>query len=201
MSGPLGGGENLTPLSEINEKLRRERLKEALRAELEQTLDQRVNRYLEVQHQNIIPGHHFAAASAECLALYRDGCFLSTVMASQAVAEGIFRFVLERNSLTPEGERPEMARRLVERHIVSERCAVAFIRIWKSFRNDVHHMNSKVAMVPFTILAKRNIDDLAIIEREIFAYCVNNGKLSPVQPRYWDVQPDGTVPVFLRLDP
>jgi hypothetical protein len=56
-----------------------------------------------------------------------------------------------------------------------------------------------VAAISFPELAKRNIDDLATIEREIFGYRVNDGKLSPVQAQYWDVQPDGTVPVFLRL--
>ena len=168
---------------------------------LEQTAEERVDRYLEVHHQNIIADHHFAAASAECLDLYRDGYFLSTVMVSQAVAEGIFRFVLDRNGLAPHLERPEMARLLVKRGIVSERCAEAFVRIWTSFRNDVHHMNPKVAEVPFTELAKRNVDDLATIEREIFAYRINDGNLTPEQPRYWDLQADGTVPVFLRLRP
>ena len=115
--------------------------------------------------------------------------------------ESQFRFVLERNGLPAEAERPELAKSLNERQIVSELCAKAFVRIWKSFRNDVHHMNPKVAALPFPELAKRNADDLAIIEREIFACHINNGKLLPVQPRYWDVQPDGTVPVFLRFDP
>ena len=30
--------------------------------------------------------------------------------------------------------------------------------------------------------------DLAAIEREIFAFTFSNGKLVPVQPRYWDLQ-------------
>ena len=189
-------------MSELDDRSRRVHVKEALRATLEATLDERVARYFAVDHQNIIAGHHFAAASAECLDLYRDGYFLSTVMVSQTVAEGVFRFVVERNGFSGEtGDRPAVAERLVERNIVSRACADAFVRIWRSFRNDVHHMHPKVATIPFAELAKRNIDDLATVEREIFAYHNNNGKLSPVQARYWDVQPDGTVPVFLRLHP
>jgi hypothetical protein len=42
-----------------------------------------------VAHQGIVPNHHFAAASSECIDLYRDGYALSAVMVSQAVAEGI----------------------------------------------------------------------------------------------------------------
>lgn len=185
-----------------DEEIRRQHLKDALRAELETTLDERIDRYLAVNHQNIIAGHHFAVASAECLSLYRDGYFLSTVMASQAVTEGIFRFVLECNGRASEaGDRPTISERLVADKLLSQASADAFVRIWRSFRNDVHHMNPKVATIPFVDLAKRNIDDLATIEREVFAYRITNGRLSPVQPRYWDVQSDGTVPAFLRLHP
>jgi hypothetical protein len=123
-------------------------------------------------------------------------------MVSQAVAEGIFRFVLERNGRVGEtGDRPTVSERLVVDGLISQACSDAFVRIWRSFRNDVHHMNPKAATISFPELAKRNIDDLTTIEREVFAYRVNDGRLSPVQPRYWDVQSDGTVPVFLRLHP
>ncbi len=53
----------------------------------------------EVAHQGVIPNHHFAVASSECIKLYRDGCLLSAVMVSQSVTEGIWRFVLERNQI------------------------------------------------------------------------------------------------------
>jgi len=187
-------------MSGIEEQLRRLRAKEALRAEFEHTLEQRADRYLEAGHHGIIPNHHFAGASAECLNLYRDGYFLSTVMVSQSVAEGVFRFIVEHNGLALERERPEIAKLLVDRAIISEICAAAFLRIWRSFRNDVHHMNPKVTEVPFRELARQNIADLAAIEREVFAFRVNQGKLAPVHATYWDLQPDGSIPVFLRLE-
>lgn len=194
----MGGGNTVMN----DEQIRRLHIKDALEAELHATVEQRADRYLAVNHQNIVAGHHFAAACAECLDIYRDGHFFSTVMVSQAVAEGICRFVLERNGRAGEaGDRPTVAERLVADRLISQTCSDALVRIWQSFRNDVHHMNPKVAVIPFPELAKRNIGDLATIEREIFAYRVNDGKLSPVQPRCWDVQSDGTVPVFLRLHP
>ena len=147
-------------------------------------------------------------------------------MMSQAVAEGIWRFVLERNpKADPERgfmarmmalcslpriteklkvcdgkkiDRPAIAVVLVERKIISTECADAFGRIWRSFRNDVHHMNPKISTVNFPEVARRNMVDLAAIEREIFAVTFSNGKLVPVQPRYWDLQADGTTPGFLR---
>ena len=177
--------------------IKRRRLQDNLRSSLEQSIDQRVDRYLEINHQWIIGNHYFAAASAECIELYRDGYFISTVMVSQAVNEGIFRFVAERNS-TDRGSHEQLIKELMNGNIISEDCAEASKRIWGSFRNDVHHMNPKVATIPFETLAKRNLQDLSVIEKEIFGVDVNNGKLIPHQPKYWDVQKDGTVPAFLR---
>jgi hypothetical protein len=88
---------------------------------------------------------------------------------------------------------------LVTKGLTSYDCADASERIWRSFRNDVHHMNPKVASIPFKQLAKQNLQALAAVEREIFGVNIEQGKLVPKQPKYWDVQKDGTVPVFLRL--
>ena len=181
-----------------NEISRSEELKKGMREALEQTIEIRVERYLEVAHQGIIPNHHFGAASSECIELYRDGYLLSAVMVSQSVAEGIWRLVLERNQIQPDVDRPAVAAALVERKIISTEGAAAFGRIWRSFRNDVHHMNASVGAVPFRELARRNMVDLAAIESEIFAFTFSNGKLVPLQPRYWDLQADGTTSAFLR---
>jgi hypothetical protein len=88
---------------------------------------------------------------------------------------------------------------LVTKGLTTYDCADASERIWCSFRNDVHHMNPKVASIPFKQLAKQNLQALAAVEREIFGVNIEQGKLVPKQPKYWDVQKDGTVPVFLRL--
>ena len=82
---------------------RREDLKKAMRQVLEQPIQEGVECYLEVAHQGTIPNHHFAAASSECIDLYRDGYSLSAVMVSQAVTEGIWRLVLERNQVQADG--------------------------------------------------------------------------------------------------
>jgi hypothetical protein len=173
-------------------------LKREMRQRLEGTLDARVERYLEVAHQGIVPNHHFASASSECIDVYRDGYSLSAIMVSQAVTEGIWRFVVEQNDVQSERDRPALAATLVERKILSQDCADAFGRIWRSFRNDVHHMNPNVSAVPFKELARRNLMDLAVIEREIFGVTFDNGRLVPLQPKYWDLREDGTTSVFLR---
>lgn len=180
--------------------VRRQHLRRGLFDILEQTADTRVDRYLEVGHQGIIPHHYFAPASSECVDLYRDGYFLSAVMVSQAVNEGIWKFVLERNSIPRDDALENIVPTLVARGIVSQECADAFGRIWGSFRNDVHHMNPRVTEIPFEVIAKRNLLDLAVIEGEVFATRFESGGLDPVQRKYWDLGANGMAQVFLRLD-
>ena len=50
-------------------------IENSIRAEFEQTLPARVDRYLSIGHQRIIADHHFSAPSSECINLYRDGYF------------------------------------------------------------------------------------------------------------------------------
>ncbi|KKK99133.1 hypothetical protein LCGC14_2635790 [marine sediment metagenome] len=175
---------------------------DGLRAHFEGTLEQRVNRCLEVSHQDVIPNHYFAAASAECIDLYTDGYFLSAVMVTHAVAEGIRRFVVEceRIKLDDNMKGPDIFDLLVQKGIISKDCADAFNQIWGSFRNAVHHMYATVEKIPFPTVAKSNIQALAVIEREVFAFkSGKNGGLIPTNPKYWDVRADGMISAFLRF--
>lgn len=185
--------------NEAQRTMKKVLLKESLQSEFDQTLDQRVDRYMQIDHQGIIGNHHFAAASSECINLYRDGFYISSVMVSQAVNEGIVKFVAERNGIKEKKEHGELMNEFVQKGIMTTECAEASKQIWSSFRNDVHHMNPKVASIPLQQLAKRNLQDLATVEKEVFGTDFNDGKLVPHHPEYWDVQKDGTVPVFLRL--
>jgi hypothetical protein len=184
--------------------------RKTLESELNCTIDQRVERYLEIEHQGVIGGHYFAEASSQCIYLYRDGYFISAVMVSQSVNEGIVRFVAERNniSLYSDSEKgktkstPELIDELEQNKFISHTCAEASRGICKSFRNDVHHMNPKVAeiAVHFANLAKRNLQDLAALEKEIFGVNIApDGRFVLLQPKYWDIKKDGTAPVYLRL--
>jgi hypothetical protein len=119
-------------------------------------------------------------------------------MVSQAVNEGIFKMIEERNGISASGHE-DLLSQLRSMNLISESCAEASRRIWKSFRNDTHHMNPKVASIPFREVARNNLKDLALIEKEIFDVSVGPGGLMPKQPMYWDIKSDGTVDVFLRL--
>ena len=184
--------------NEVMRALHIAQLRDDLRQIDEQTLDARVDRYMEIEHQGLIGNHYFAAASSQCINLYRDGHFIAVVMLSHAVNEGILKLLNERNGIRV-ADHSDLMDQLRVRNVISEACAAASEKIWKSFRNDVHHMNPKVARIPFPQLAKSNIQALAVIEREVFAVDIKDGKLLPENPLYWDVQKDGTVPMFLRL--
>ena len=165
----------------------------------EQTREARVDRYLEIDRQRIIGNYHFSRASTECIHLYRDGHFISTVMTTQAVNEGILKFVADRNSIDYEKmTREDLLTTLLSKGIFSKNCFEASQQILKSFRNDVHHMNPPVATIDFPKLAKKNIQNLSVVEREIWDTDFDEGKLVPIQPKYWDINSDGTVPIYLR---
>ena len=84
---------------EVEQQIRRFRLIDQFSQIDEQTREARVDRLLEIDKQGIIGNQHFARASAECIDLYRDGHFISTVMVTQAVNEGILKFVADRNQI------------------------------------------------------------------------------------------------------
>jgi len=179
----------------------RELLNRSICSELERTIDARIDRYLSVNHQWLIANHHFAHASHECLLLYRDGYFTSCIMVAQALSEGILMFVAKRNNVQQVEKKTKqvLAKKMQQDGILSQAFVEAFGRIQRSFRNDFHHMNLPVATVPLEALAKRLIADLATLEREVFEYSIGaGGTLLPKNLKYWDMQPDGSVPVYVR---
>ena len=165
----------------------------------EHTREARVDRYLEVNSRRVTSPQYFERASTECIVLYSDGHYIATVMMTQAVNEGILKFVAERNSIDYENmNREDLLTTLLSEGIFSQNCFEASKQIRRSFRNDVHHMNPPVADIWFTDLAKKNIQNLAVIEHEIWATSFKDEELIPIHPKYWDINPDGTMPIHLR---
>ena len=127
-------------------------------------------------------------------------------MMSHAINEGIMKFVAERNGIerhkTDDTTKTiaELIEVFIAKSIISNTCAEASVRIWNSYRADIHHMNPTVATIDFEKLAQQNLKHLSAIEKEIFDFKINNGAIVPNQPKYWDIKVDGTATVFLRLD-
>lgn len=186
--------------------LKKQRTKDNLISTFHTSVDERVGRYLEIGHQWIIGNHHFATASSECINVYRDGHFIAAVMMSHSINEGVVVFVAERVKLPKyksDGNSKsieELIDELEQQKMISKACADASRGIYGSYRNDIHHMNPKVGGIDFCSLARKNLKRLAIIEGEIFGVDVIKGRLKPHHPIYWDLNADGTVSAFLRLE-
>jgi hypothetical protein len=185
-----------------SEIIRRIQVRENIESECKGLIEEKISRYLEIEHQGIIGGHYFANASSECIYLYRDGYFIGAVMMSHSINEGIIKFVAERNKISRNKEDgstktiDELIRELKNKDIISEKCAAASTKIWGSFRADIHHMNPTVAKIPFQKLAQQNLKHLSTIEKEIFGH----DGFAPHQPKYWDINSEGKMAVFLRLE-
>lgn len=188
-------------MDEITKKtVEKARIKDTLEQEFTLTLDQRVNRSLELKPHGIIPNSHFAAVSAESHDLYRDGHFYGTISLTQAVAEALARFLCQKNGWEPNQDYKKNIKQLKTRAKISPELATLFTKIWKG-RNSYHHLNPGIEQdrQNLEVLAKEKLTCLKNIEKELFAFTVNEGKLIPKYPKYWD-QKNGTVPVFLRFD-
>lgn len=215
-------GDIFMDADEIQKAIKRKQTEDSSRQKFEQSLPHQIDRYLEIDHQAMIGGHYFAEASSQCIDLYTEGNFIATVMMSHAINEAIIRFVAERNNLMRhrsfKGQNlfermfnffkkrtksiEDLVRELRILNKISKECEEASIKIIKSFRADIHHLNPKVETIDFTSIAKQNIQRLAVIEREIFEYSTGrDGKIVPKNPIYWDIDRDGTTTAYLRFNP
>lgn len=175
-------------------------IKDTLLQEFKLTLEQRIDRYFELRPHGIIPNSHFAAVSAECHLLYRDGYFYGSISLAQAITEALVKFLCQKNGWNPNKDYEKNVKQLKTREIITDELVSLFTIIWEG-RNDYHHLNTKIEQdrQKLELLAKDKLTKLKNIEGILFAYAVKEGKLIPKYPKYWD-QTQGTVPVFLRFD-
>lgn len=182
------------------DEIDRDEIRRKLRTNFEQRLEMAVDRELAVAPLAIVPNHHFAAASAECIATFRDGHMIACVSLVQAVAEGIAKFICVRRKISSKKGQEARVKLLSSEKLITTACAEAFDRISAAQRNDFHHMNPAVPTDRAVLygLAERALRDLATIEGEVFAYGFDAGRLVPRHPQYWDFGPEGTTTVHLR---
>jgi hypothetical protein len=181
--------------------IQQKQIEDSIKQELDQTLSSRTERYLKVKPHGIIPCTRFAPASAECTLLFRDGYFYGCIALTQAVAEAVARFLCQKNSCKTEKKFENNVDKLHTRNFISKKIKDAFLKIWDK-RDDYHHLNSGVATDRKTLeeIAYEKILLLKEIEVEIYKFSIGpDGKLIPAN-KYWDLQKNGTIPVFLKLE-
>jgi hypothetical protein len=188
--------------AQINKLVEKAQAKDTLKQMFELTLDARTERWCEIKPHNIIPNSHFAAVSAECYELYRDGHFYGAISLSQSVAEALLRFLCEKNGIEPDEERYWENIKKLKKFGIDEELLKLFKAI-RQARNDYHHLNPAIEtdVQASGALAKEKLQTLQAIESEIFAYTTNEGKINPAHPQYWDLDAStNTMQVYLRID-
>ncbi len=142
--------------------------------------------------------HHFASASAECRELFRDRHFYGCIALTQAVAEALVKFLCKRNGWRSNKVYEKNLDKLFTRKFISEQAKNGLQKIWEK-RDDYHHLNESIAtdLQALGVLAKEKLELLNKVESEIFAFKFVDGKIAPIQPKYWDID-GGEAEVFLR---
>lgn len=181
----------------VTKLLRNKLTEDTIKQEYEQTLSDRVKRYLEVKPHGVIPNTHFARASSECSKLYRDGHFYGCISLSQSVAEAIVKFLCKTNSWKPDNEFEVNIQKLLKRGFITPKLEKNLLKLWEN-RNDYHHLNNTVEgdYIKLRKLAKQKVVLLNKIEKEIFDFTIIKGVIVPKNSKYWTTGNQ----VYLRLD-
>jgi len=181
-----------------DENIERFSIESTLRQLFEQTLPERIKRYLEIKPHPIIANHHFSSVSTECIDLFRDGHFFGCVSLVQAVAEALAKFLCIRNQWNPKKHFEKNITKLFSRKFISIQTKDCFLQIWKT-RDDYHHLNPNIEIdhQKLESMARNKLNLLKSIESDIFAFTFVDGKICPTNMKYWDIDGDRT-DVYLR---
>jgi len=175
---------------------------DSIKQEFQQTLSERVERYLQVKPHEIIPNAPFAAPSAECSLLFRDGHFYACIALVQAVAEAIVRYACDIDFGKHDKVFEKNVEKLHTRKFIDDKLQKALLKIWEK-RDDYHHLNSNVNSDRDALekLAKEKACLLVEVESEIFKFSFgNDGSIIPKYPKYWKIR-GNQAKVFLKLEP
>ena len=186
---------------EQNNLIQQKLVEESIKQEIEQTLSLRAQRYLKVKPHGVVPYTQFAPVSAECILLFRDGHYYGCITLAQSVAEAIVRFLCQKNFWKPEKGFENNINKLLNRNFISEKLKNKFLKIWEN-RDDYHHLNPNIEVqrIKLEEISYEKVLLLKEIESEIFKFSLKNGKLIPENKKYWELQKNGTIPVFLKLE-
>ena len=180
-----------------------EEIESILRGQFQAELAGRIERYSKSRVHGVIPQGYFAPASSECRDLYVSGHFYGCITLCQTVAEGLAKFIAEKNGL------PQVEEHIAQVNIIrkrrnpppiSELASRAFRAIRGEDRNDFHHLDPEIEQdyIKLDARAFACLEALYRIESEVFAFDVENGKLRVAYERYWP-QTEDAVKVELRL--
>ena len=169
-----------------------------------------IERYFEVYRKPITvrprENHkelHFAKHFDECFQTYRSGLFNACAMLSHPVNEGIIKFVIDRNGRKElhQIDQDKATVILKNDELLTPEVADASIAIYKSYRNDIHHMNPKISKIKdWHKFAKNNLRNLARVESFVFGYDMVDGDFQPHHEQYWCMGKDKLTQTVLKFN-
>lgn len=173
-----------------------------MRASFEADLDNRAKRALNIQLQNFIPSHWFAAAASEYASMYVSGHFYGCISIAQAYVEALSKFLCEYHKIKATKDIDLRWQRLHKTNHVSLTVLEAAKAIFND-RNDYHHLNKEIEReyAELQRRAKDCVNYLYSIESEIFAYSFSDsepGKIMLAKPEYWPSPSPEQVEIHLR---
>ena len=175
-------------------------------------LRDKIKRRLEVDYNSMIGSQYFSVFSLSTIQCYHEAStyhpksllFMACVLSTHPLNEAIVRFVAERNQINPESNKkiPELLEELLSKNVISEDCAVSSEAIYKSYRNDLHHLSPSVSDIKerWDNFATRNFRNIATIEHDIFGYTKKESTVFLNYPQYWDYGYDSTRDYCLRTE-
>ena len=166
-----------------------------------------IERYFEVYRKPItirpFRKHHFYKPFDECFQTYRSGFFIACTMLTQAVNEGIIKFVAERNDIKAKrgGNLPFTIEEFVKEGLFTNEAALASKTICnRNERDDIHHMNEEISDIEdWHELAKRNLRNLSVVESYVFGYDYEDKTIRPHHPQHWEKGNDNLIHGLLRF--
>ena len=170
--------------------------------ENEKILRDKIKLRLEVDYNSMIGSQYFSVFSLATIQCYHEASifhpksllFMACVLSTHPLNEAIIKFVAKRNQIKQTEGIPKLLEKLVSKNAISDACAVSSEAIYKSYRNDLHHLNPSVSKieVEWHDFARRNFRNIATIEHDIFGYTKEGDTLFLNYPQYWDYGYDST---------
>jgi len=151
------------------ENIPKEQIEQSIKQEFEETLADRVARYLQISSSSFAPSAQFSAASFECSLLFRDGYFYACIALSQSIAESLVRSFCHKNGWEAGKNFQANVEKLCVRGIISDKGGKALVKIWEK-RNDYYNLNPNLTPDRRALesLAREKIRFLVEAEKEIY---------------------------------
>lgn len=163
--------------------------------ENDKILRDKIKRRLEVDYNPMIGSQYFSVFSLSTITCYHESSmfhpkgllFIQCTLGTHPLNEAIIKFVAERNQIEKTKPLPKILDKLVSKNAISDTCAVSSEAIYKSYRNDMHHLNPSVDKIKdWHNFARRNFRNIATIEHNIWGYEKKENIVFLNYPQYWD---------------